>query len=186
MEKFPLISGHLALDLVNTQTMSHGKIRDHILNETDLTDWLFASKGYVPFIDDHYLEKIRKESFAVLDDLKNYRSFLRKCFEDAVNGRDVSERLVKCSEQKIDACPLTLRMISQHIHPYPVGGCRESLAALISVDVLKLIEDDQLRFMKCCANPECMLLFIDRTGKRKWCSMKRCGNRMKAARYRNE
>jgi predicted RNA-binding Zn ribbon-like protein len=38
-----------------------------------------------------------------------------------------------------------------------------------------------------CANPACKLLFFDdsRTGKRRWCSMKTCGNRAKvAAHYR--
>ncbi|WP_425203523.1 CGNR zinc finger domain-containing protein [Priestia megaterium] len=31
-----------------------------------------------------------------------------------------------------------------------------------------------------------MLLFIDLTGRRKWCSMKICGNRKKVARFQHK
>lgn len=37
-----------------------------------------------------------------------------------------------------------------------------------------------------CANPMCQLMFVDlsRSGKRRWCSMNRCGNLIKVARHR--
>ncbi|WP_163580863.1 CGNR zinc finger domain-containing protein [Gracilibacillus saliphilus] len=34
-----------------------------------------------------------------------------------------------------------------------------------------------------CANPACILLFIDKRGKRKWCSMKIYVNREKVTRH---
>ncbi|HTZ55589.1 MAG TPA: CGNR zinc finger domain-containing protein [Candidatus Acidoferrum sp.] len=39
--------------------------------------------------------------------------------------------------------------------------------------------------IKHCANPQCERFFLDesKSGTRAWCSMKTCGNRMKAARY---
>ncbi|MFT8317569.1 MAG: CGNR zinc finger domain-containing protein [Sporolactobacillus sp.] len=185
MEKFPLVSGNLALDLVNTEMISHGKKCDHLLNEADLIDWLSLSQR-IPFIDRQFIGKIEKEIFAVLNDLKSYRSFLRKQFEDAADGKDVSVLLTNHAEAIIDKCPLTLRMVANHISPYPVGGCRESLATLISVDVMKLVAGNKLPDMHRCANPDCMLLFLDSTGRRKWCSMKLCGNKMKAARFRKE
>ncbi|HDR6823126.1 TPA: CGNR zinc finger domain-containing protein, partial [Bacillus thuringiensis] len=33
--------------------------------------------------------------------------------------------------------------------------------------------------------PDCVLLFIDKSGKRKWCSMKICGNRKKVAKFQD-
>lgn len=37
-----------------------------------------------------------------------------------------------------------------------------------------------------CASPDCELLFVDasRPGRRRWCSMERCGNRAKTRSYR--
>ncbi len=39
--------------------------------------------------------------------------------------------------------------------------------------------------LKCCANPTCGLYFYDstRNRRRRWCSMRTCGNRMKAAAF---
>ncbi|WP_236051610.1 CGNR zinc finger domain-containing protein [Nonomuraea cypriaca] len=38
-----------------------------------------------------------------------------------------------------------------------------------------------------CARPECTRIFVDRSrgGKRQWCGMEECGNRIKAANYRS-
>ena len=59
------------------------------------------------------------------------------------------------------------------------------LLSLIAFDVLMLIEENKLRFLKRCSNPDCVLLFIDEGGRRKWCSMKICGNRKKVARFQH-
>jgi len=37
--------------------------------------------------------------------------------------------------------------------------------------------------IKKCEAPTCYALFVNSTGKRKWCSMDICGNRMKAHKY---
>ncbi len=37
--------------------------------------------------------------------------------------------------------------------------------------------------VRLCAAPDCPLFFIDPTGRRKWCSMKSCGNRVKTRRH---
>lgn len=61
-------------------------------------------------------------------------------------------------------------------------------AALSSVarDAVELFAGQEVGRVRECANPECALLFVDgsRPGKRRWCSMERCGNRYKTARYR--
>lgn len=55
--------------------------------------------------------------------------------------------------------------------------------ALSAVEVAANADPDRLR---ACDAPGCGRWFVDtsRGGQRRWCSMKRCGNRMKAARYR--
>lgn len=51
-------------------------------------------------------------------------------------------------------------------------------------DFLRLRADHPDRIRK-CANPDCVLHFVDtsRTGRRQWCSMTACGNRLKARRH---
>ncbi|WP_446721165.1 CGNR zinc finger domain-containing protein [Luteococcus sp. H138] len=58
--------------------------------------------------------------------------------------------------------------------------------AMVAASVLTLAQSGQLARVKKCAYERCGLRFIDRTTSqdRQWCSMKRCGNRAKAARFR--
>ena len=64
----------------------------------------------------------------------------------------------------------------------PVDG---ALARLAEAIARELIQGDTAR-MRVCENPQCRWVFKDtsRTGKRKWCSMRSCGNRAKVARHR--
>jgi predicted RNA-binding Zn ribbon-like protein len=63
--------------------------------------------------------------------------------------------------------------------------CRAALAELAQAGI-ELVAGEQLPLIRNCANPGCSLMFIDhsRPGRRRWCSMERCGNRAKTARYR--
>lgn len=185
MKKFPLISGHISIDLVNTEIVSHGKRRDHLVKGPDLMDWLDEMKTNNPYINKKFLDDVGEETLSVLNGLRRCRLFLRKCFEDIAEGRDDSRKLIDYSEKQVQICPVSLKMVDNHLYPCPIGKPEDAILSLIAIDVLKLIEADELRFIKHCANSECVLLFIDVTGRRKWCSMKICGNRMKAARRRN-
>jgi predicted RNA-binding Zn ribbon-like protein len=64
----------------------------------------------------------------------------------------------------------------------PVDG---AIARLSESIARELIQGDTSR-MRICENPQCHWVFKDtsRTGKRKWCSMRSCGNRAKVARHR--
>ena len=59
------------------------------------------------------------------------------------------------------------------------------LAALVPVarSAAELIQEGPGAPVRKCGNPKCVLYFCDasRTGRRRWCSMAMCGNRMKVA-----
>lgn len=58
--------------------------------------------------------------------------------------------------------------------------------AQVACAAVELVTGPDLPRVRNCASPGCSLLFIDhsRPGRRRWCSMERCGNRAKTARYR--
>ena len=64
----------------------------------------------------------------------------------------------------------------------PVDGAIARLAEAIARE---LIQGEAAR-LRVCENDHCRWVFKDtsRTGKRKWCSMRSCGNRAKVARHR--
>jgi predicted RNA-binding Zn ribbon-like protein len=65
------------------------------------------------------------------------------------------------------------------------GPCPAALARLAR-SAVELVSGPELHRIRNCADPGCSLMFIDRSrpGRRRWCSMQRCGNRAKTARYR--
>jgi predicted RNA-binding Zn ribbon-like protein len=65
-------------------------------------------------------------------------------------------------------------------------GTVEAVLADIACDCLDLLGGEDLARLRRCADPKCTRLFIDRSrgGRRRWCDMKGCGDRAKAAAYR--
>jgi predicted RNA-binding Zn ribbon-like protein len=66
-----------------------------------------------------------------------------------------------------------------------VGGLDAALAAL-AADVLDLHGDADRELLSRCADPRCTRPFVDRSRgrRRRWCGMRGCGDRAKAAAYR--
>ena len=46
-----------------------------------------------------------------------------------------------------------------------------------------LLADTELRHVKACPGTHCGWLFVDQSGRRRWCTMEVCGNRAKARRH---
>lgn len=55
----------------------------------------------------------------------------------------------------------------------------------VAWSAVELLSGNELSRLRECGNPDCHRLFVDRSrnGLRRWCTMRGCGNRMKARRY---
>jgi predicted RNA-binding Zn ribbon-like protein len=62
----------------------------------------------------------------------------------------------------------------------------EALIATVARDAIDLLSGTALARVRKCADAHCSILFFDtsRPGKRRWCSMNGCGNKVKKAAYR--
>lgn len=181
--KFPLISGHLSLDLVNTELVRRGQRQDLLLSEGDVLDWLYVINKENFFWDDKLYSKVKERIRQVLLCVLEIRAVLRDSFESIADGETIQDDFINFLEKKIDKAPFTYKLINQKLTPIPVGEVEDVLLSFIAFDALTLIGENKLAFLKRCSNPDCVLLFIDESGRRKWCSMKICGNRKKVARF---
>ena len=68
--------------------------------------------------------------------------------------------------------------------PFETGQVLSTLAR-DAVDLFTGPHADRIRM---CAADDCFLVFVDtsRPGRRRWCSMERCGNRAKVSRFRHQ
>ncbi|MGE6613013.1 CGNR zinc finger domain-containing protein [Peribacillus sp. NPDC076916] len=183
--KFPLISGKLSLDLVNTELVSRGQRQDLLLSERDVLDWLAVIKGKNSYWDNQLFLKIKERIQQVFVGILEMRTILRKQFELIADGNMIPDEFIAFLENKIEKSPFTYKLMDQKLVPIPVGEAEDILLSYIAFNTLTLIEENKLSSLKRCSNDDCVLLFIDESGRRKWCSMKICGNRKKVARFQH-
>ncbi|MGE7725729.1 CGNR zinc finger domain-containing protein [Bacillus cereus] len=184
-KQFPLISGNLSLDLVNTELVRRGQRYDLLITDEDVLEWLHVIKVNLPFWNEKTLIGIQKRMNQVTSSILEIRKVLRKQFEAIADQQKISNDFITYLEKQIEKAPFTYKIIEQQLVSIPVGEIEDVLASLIAFDALTLIAENKLIFLKRCSNPECVLLFIDKNGKRKWCSMKICGNRKKVAKFQD-
>ncbi len=62
----------------------------------------------------------------------------------------------------------------------------EAILATVARDAIDLLSGNSLKRVRKCADAHCSILFLDnsRPGKRRWCAMNGCGNKVKKAAYR--
>lgn len=59
------------------------------------------------------------------------------------------------------------------------------LLTKIAIEVIKLLDSKEFKYLKKCDNHKCCLYFIDtsKNHSRRWCSMEVCGNRSKVSSF---
>lgn len=180
--KFPLLSGNLSIDLVNTEVVRRGQRLDLLTHDTDILDWLHSVHEQIPFWPDTQVH-IKQQLPSIKASLLKMRQALRSQFEAIADQQSVPVSFITYLEQLIEQAPFTYKLKGDQLVAIPLGNVAEMLLAIIALDVLKLIVNGKLQRLKRCANTDCVLLFIDESGRRKWCSMKICGNRKKVAQF---
>lgn len=179
----PVIGDHLALDLLNTEVRLDGRLVDLWRNGDDVLAWLSGHPDAPAIaqrqaIDrDHLIEAaraLRAEARVLVQRFKEgapidpgalnavldaYRTTTRLAHDG--NGRLVLARVPQCD---------------------PVAAVLGPVAEAVAT----LLAQGDPALVKRCESPACVFWFYDRTKarRRRWCSMALCGNRHKAARFR--
>ncbi|WP_286157700.1 CGNR zinc finger domain-containing protein [Streptomyces griseus] len=82
--------------------------------------------------------------------------------------------------------PLTARLTADGGRAWAAGGTGTGLLSTVARDAVDLFTGAHAHRIRACGAHDCRLLFVDtsRPGKRRWCSMERCGNRAKVRAHR--
>lgn len=193
----PFAAGRLWLDFVNTDEAQRHAHADELHSFDAFLAWL-ESAGLIDTARHAALRRRAQEqpasATAALHEARRIRSTLRP----------LAERGVLASERYTQAAVLEINRVlgrstgirrvehdprdgSFHRTFVPSG---DAFAALVipvvesAADALVMGELPRVR--RCAAEPPCPRVFLDtsRNGKRRWCDMRSCGNRAKAARHR--
>jgi len=184
--KFPLLSGELAIDLVNTEVVSHSQRHDLLAERDHLITWI-NTLAEADIINHTQLQApIEQWAAEALTSLRSLRILLRQQFEHLADGFQAEPSWIAQLEAIVKQAPIAYEWRNERLLPVPVGDPKDALLTLIALNALQLLANDQLQHLHRCNNPECVLLFIDSNPRRKWCSMKICGNRIKVTRHQQQ
>jgi predicted RNA-binding Zn ribbon-like protein len=161
----PLTGEPLAVDLVNTTWRRRDGECDALATTAGLAAWLHErGLGEV-----HQNEQVRRA-------LVRTRTVLRAVLE---NEPGAEEALNAILARGTVVRSLRDGAVRQHVM---VRDPAWTLAWESADDYLRL-RDSGARRIRRCEQQSCVLYFYDPTGRRRWCSMAGCGNRVKAQRH---
>ena len=161
----PLVGEPLALDLVNTQWVDHGRSFDLFDEPTQVRAW---AQGH----------GLTEQHADALETLRHTRAVLRRVLENP--GAPAEEDL----NAVLAHGEVRHRVRDGVVHEETRTDAGWAAAWHAAHDYLALLRQDPTRIRR-CAHPACVLHFFDtsRNGTRRWCSMEGCGSRAKAARH---
>jgi predicted RNA-binding Zn ribbon-like protein len=190
-DKFSIIGNILFLDFVNTLKIRDGRPYETLEDFKDFLGWATAVK----------LLEVREASevFGRWAEQTETLEFMRKARQFREILRDSAEKLARQKEigaQVVAAVNENLRSPSGFTEIEKTGNVFEKRFRFDLDDPLKMLQPIAESFadflcygnfslLRKCENSACVLYFYDTTKnhKRRWCSMKICGNQAKAAAF---
>lgn len=187
MKKFLRLGGHIILDFRNTWVQHGESIEDRIENVEDLEQFTFQ------FFKTKDYKKVTHNKRHIKYSIKQYE-FLMKFRETLIHTLDP---MVTGKFQKSSL--LTLRKLFDKVELQPIWSEENhslnlqwkvhkdyEFAGPYIFETAKLLTSLDLRRLKKCKNHRCSHLFLDnsKNNSRSWCSMRSCGNIMKARAFK--
>ncbi|SIS65120.1 CGNR zinc finger domain-containing protein [Salimicrobium flavidum] len=169
------LSDHLFINFLNTIRHEYDQTTD-ILEKKDVDEWFSLMKDE-QLLTDRQIEKL-KEAPVSIHELQSFRDRWRTYLQHSSNELPIDEL-----ERSTKETPLSFELSSGSLVPVPHRGGTDGFLSLLSFLMLQAYENSTFSKVKNCDNPTCLALFVDKKGKRKWCSMKVCGNRVKAQKH---
>lgn len=189
------VAEHHALDLLNSACAPWGEDLDWISNGHGLVNWLVKSNLLNEDEKKLICEKFSQE---LLDDVAQQARLLRDEWRSIIAQGKKQNRITLNKQQHnmINQALSSGNAIKSLVYDdtnaaYCVTSHRtwesqQQLLQPLAEQIANYLCHADVNRLKKCENPNCTLWFWDTTknGKRRWCTMSVCGNRMKAAAHR--
>ena len=173
---FPFEPGAACLELAYTGGEGDMAVYETLHRPEDLTAWLRARLGDAvadATADDHHR-------------MRALRAALWDCVDAAADGTPAPPAavdVINAVAARPDPVPALDSDLRRHWRtPVPV----DAVLAHLARDAVELLGGPLAARIRRCAAGDCEIVFVDtsRPGRRRWCSMPRCGNRSKVTAFR--
>jgi len=186
---FLFLAGNSALDFVNTRPVLRGHAIELLQDFADLLRWFVAAQLLDPKLAAKFRERWASspQAHASLRQLLAFRELLRREIAALESSKAVSKKTISGLNRRLAQHPLLAQLVIFHgilrkEYRFQPRKPLDLFAPLLYAATDLFTSLDPLRLRQC---QSCVLHFYDTTknATRRWCSMKLCGNRAKAAKY---
>ena len=174
------VGGHPALDFVNTLAGWGEPVPSDFLRSYDHLAVLTEQTG---LLDAASVAALRRRAATrprdadeVLARARELRSRLRAVLLDPADAR-----AVKALSRLLQPVVAQLHLTAGARPRWDVGGGLDRPLSAIAWSGAQALTGTDLSTVHACPGHECGWLFLDPRGRRRWCSMRSCGNRAKVA-----
>lgn len=173
-EDWLFFGGAVALDLVNTLRDRAVAPRETLASDADVVMWL-VDAGYP-------VEPTAPARPALRAEVVVLRSAVDALLAPGHQATAEQVRLIN-TWSRVAPVPQLVEDSPDRLTRPPMAP-DEALGA-VAAEAVAIVERGELEQVKICSHETCGLRYLDhsRAGRRRWCSMRRCGNRAKAARH---
>lgn len=170
---YSYISDHLFVNFLNTINGANSQVTDLLMQESGTDKWLELMYSR-ELLNSEQFRKLKEETF----DDGAIRDFRNRGREYVLEGKHTE--FISSLTGNVKQAPL---YFDKHLNPVPSCGGSRGLLSLLSYKMLEAYQGNIFSKIKKCHSPACYALFVDYSGRRKWCSMEICGNRTKARKH---
>ncbi|MHC4925355.1 MAG: CGNR zinc finger domain-containing protein [Planctomycetota bacterium] len=189
---FAFDSGNLGLDFLNTTKGTGGEVLELLVSPADLLAWLIDA-DLLTAREKALLGQSPPDARTLLAEALRLRYEIHAAVAAFSRGHEIPETSLLAMDRMLRTSRRSQRLtwdsgrlsLEDTLCPGPVHGV---LAPVAAAGARLLIDGPPARLRRCSA-ADCAWWFLDtsKNGRRKWCSMARCGNRAKvAAHYRRQ
>jgi predicted RNA-binding Zn ribbon-like protein len=173
---FDFVAGRLSLDFVATISERGTTDLERLATPRDLADWI-STAG----LTDRRLA-LTDTDLAAARTLREAIFGLLSAWTQGGAPSERHRRIVNAAAAKSPPTPALTR--SGHVRR---SGNVDSALAVLARDTLDIADSPERRLIRWCADASCTRPFVDqsRGQRRRWCGMRGCGDRAKAAAYRD-
>ena len=190
---FDFCGGHLAVDFTNTVGNRGSDPEEHFTTYGDVVAWAESRE----VIDRAKAARLRRTVSADPDGARRefrraieLREALYRVFASAARGRKPApphlEALNRFVSEVYEGATLAAEGNGFAL-ALPAGEGLDAVLYPVIKTAVDLLTTSALARIRLCADESCAWLFVDatRSGTRRWCDMKVCGNRNKVRRFRD-
>ena len=190
-EKFSLIGNNLFLDFVNTQKIRDGQPLETLESLADFVALAIAVRlleiDQAEVLFEKWNSEISTDKF--LQETIKFRNLLRELAENIADEKEISDETLKAinAQMKKQSGFTEIEKTENGFEKRFRFDLNEPAQLLqpIAAAVTDFLCYANFELLRKCESSSCVLYFYDTTKnhKRRWCSMKACGNQAKAAAF---